>query len=422
MPSSSLSSLLVVHKKQSYYGSILTTPTTSNCNNSNSSSSSSSSTQLLLPTLAEASSNDDDSTSLPSKSSSSRRLMMVEEFYNENSIIKKHSITVPPLVILMFLLLIMATTGISIFTNRHQIIDNPTTSTSDEDSSSRAVSYLASLMMTKTTLLQHGASHDTANNKPSKNYNKNSKTIYLLRHAKSSWINSTYIDDFDRHLSSKGIKTAKIVGRSLHNLMKKKVIDLPDVILSSPSIRTKETLHILLQEWLRSSGSNSGAAMDEIERKTRFNMVWYDLSFGGYFNELISILGGGIEDSRDGRDDNKKLDNVDEKSSTSSTSSYHAISDENDDTINTIMLVGHNPAVEILLNNLTTSSSSSSSSSSSMHHYHYDFSPGHFYVIRFPQLQRWNDLGEYIISSGGDRRGVIDLHLPLKMNELNEKE
>ena len=40
------------------------------------------------------------------------------------------------------------------------------------------------------------------------------KTIFLLRHAKSSWDNLN-LDDFDRPLSNKGIKASKKIGNYL---------------------------------------------------------------------------------------------------------------------------------------------------------------------------------------------------------------
>lgn len=62
---------------------------------------------------------------------------------------------------------------------------------------------------------------------------KKCKTLYLLRHAKSSWVDSSYINDYDRQLSPQGRKVAIVVGKSLH---KNKHVDVPDVILASPSV------------------------------------------------------------------------------------------------------------------------------------------------------------------------------------------
>ena len=62
------------------------------------------------------------------------------------------------------------------------------------------------------------------------------KTLYLLRHAKSDWGDSS-LRDFDRPLNERGWKAAKAVGREMRER------DLtPDLVLVSPAVRTKETL------------------------------------------------------------------------------------------------------------------------------------------------------------------------------------
>lgn len=68
------------------------------------------------------------------------------------------------------------------------------------------------------------------------------------------------------------------------------------------------------------------------------------------------------------------------------------------------MLVGHNLAIQQLLNKLLRSSSNDQVEE--WQHY----SPGHFYAVRFPTLERWSDLGEYISEEG--MRGTVELHLP----------
>ena len=62
------------------------------------------------------------------------------------------------------------------------------------------------------------------------------KNLYLLRHAKSSW-DDFALKDFDRPLSTRGIQDAELMGNYFKS--KRKVLDL---VLSSPSKRTKETL------------------------------------------------------------------------------------------------------------------------------------------------------------------------------------
>lgn len=62
------------------------------------------------------------------------------------------------------------------------------------------------------------------------------KTIYLLRHAKSSWKNPT-LADFDRPLNKRGKSAAKIMAAHLADRKLK-----PDLILCSAAKRTVSTL------------------------------------------------------------------------------------------------------------------------------------------------------------------------------------
>ncbi|MEA3418054.1 MAG: histidine phosphatase family protein [Campylobacterota bacterium] len=61
------------------------------------------------------------------------------------------------------------------------------------------------------------------------------KTLYLLRHAKSSWKDLS-IRDFNRPLNKRGKRDAPFMAK----LMQKKGIH-PDIILSSPAKRAKTT-------------------------------------------------------------------------------------------------------------------------------------------------------------------------------------
>jgi len=61
------------------------------------------------------------------------------------------------------------------------------------------------------------------------------KTIYLVRHAKSSWKNPR-LSDFDRPLNKRGKNDAPRIGK----LLSKKQIK-PDLIISSPAKRAKKT-------------------------------------------------------------------------------------------------------------------------------------------------------------------------------------
>jgi phosphohistidine phosphatase len=67
------------------------------------------------------------------------------------------------------------------------------------------------------------------------------KTLFLLRHAKSSWKDST-LQDFDRPLNGRGRKASELVGAFIR---KQKL--MPDLVLSSPAVRARETIEIVLK-------------------------------------------------------------------------------------------------------------------------------------------------------------------------------
>jgi phosphohistidine phosphatase len=68
------------------------------------------------------------------------------------------------------------------------------------------------------------------------------KTLLLLRHAKSSWKDSA-VADHDRPLNGRGRRAAELVRRFL-----KKQKLRPDFVLSSSSVRTRETVEIIFEE------------------------------------------------------------------------------------------------------------------------------------------------------------------------------
>ena len=67
------------------------------------------------------------------------------------------------------------------------------------------------------------------------------KTLLLLRHAKSSWGDSS-AKDFDRTLAPRGIADAPRIGRALQ--LKG---PLPDLILSSPAVRATQTVEAVVK-------------------------------------------------------------------------------------------------------------------------------------------------------------------------------
>lgn len=67
------------------------------------------------------------------------------------------------------------------------------------------------------------------------------RSLYLLRHAKSSWKDDS-IPDFDRPLKKRGREAAEKVGKRLG----KERFSNP-VLISSPALRTRETTGIVLK-------------------------------------------------------------------------------------------------------------------------------------------------------------------------------
>src|ERR1051325_3345599 len=65
------------------------------------------------------------------------------------------------------------------------------------------------------------------------------KTLFLLRHAKSSWKDET-LADFERPLNRRGKHAAETMGEYL----KAKGV-VPELILCSPAVRARETLALV---------------------------------------------------------------------------------------------------------------------------------------------------------------------------------
>ncbi len=61
------------------------------------------------------------------------------------------------------------------------------------------------------------------------------KTLYLIRHAKSSW-KDTKLRDFERPLNKRGLNDAPLMGKVLNKMNIK-----PDLIISSPAKRALDT-------------------------------------------------------------------------------------------------------------------------------------------------------------------------------------
>ena len=120
------------------------------------------------------------------------------------------------------------------------------------------------------------------------------KTLFILRHAKSSWDNPDW-SDFERPLNKRGLKSAPLMG----SVMKENQF-LPELILSSPAKRARQT-------------ADSVKAAAGIKSEIRFDERIYEASPA----RLLEVVAD-------------QTDNAD-----------------------SILLVGHNPGLEGLIRALT---------------------------------------------------------------------
>ena len=121
------------------------------------------------------------------------------------------------------------------------------------------------------------------------------KRLYLLRHAKSSW-DFPDLDDFNRPLNKRGQRDAPFMGK----LLKKKKI-VPDLIVSSPAVRAAVTARTIAEN------------LEYSEKKLQFDPRIYDASA----SQLLSII------------------------------------QEINESITSIILIGHNPSLTALANILS---------------------------------------------------------------------
>jgi phosphohistidine phosphatase len=88
------------------------------------------------------------------------------------------------------------------------------------------------------------------------------KTLFLCRHAKSSW-DEPGLKDFDRPLMERGIrKTEKII-----RYLRKNEIH-PDLIISSPAVRALETAKLVAE--------GLGYPADKIVLESNIYEAWYE--------------------------------------------------------------------------------------------------------------------------------------------------
>lgn len=69
------------------------------------------------------------------------------------------------------------------------------------------------------------------------------KTLYLIRHAKSSWKDAATLSDAQRPLNERGKRDAPFMGKVLHQKR-----FMPDLWLSSPAVRALKTARIIAEQ------------------------------------------------------------------------------------------------------------------------------------------------------------------------------
>ena len=120
------------------------------------------------------------------------------------------------------------------------------------------------------------------------------KTLYLVRHAKSSW-KYPNLDDFERPLNKRGRRNAPFMGSIL-----KKLKVAPDLIISSPANRAATTARIIA---------------DAIEYPLE-DIQYYETIYGSSEYDLLQVI------------------------------------QDLDTSVNQAMLVSHNPALTDLANSI----------------------------------------------------------------------
>jgi phosphohistidine phosphatase len=101
------------------------------------------------------------------------------------------------------------------------------------------------------------------------------KTVTLFRHAKSGEKDNPNLDDFDRPLSGRGLKAAPKMGAAIRD----RKIE-PDLVLCSPSVRTRQTLSLASPE-----------AWDE-PPEVRFEEALYEASAQAMFKVMRQLKNG----------------------------------------------------------------------------------------------------------------------------------
>jgi len=84
------------------------------------------------------------------------------------------------------------------------------------------------------------------------------KHLLLMRHAKSDW-NHAGLSDKERPLNARGRATAPIMANWLARQNR-----MPALVLCSSSVRTQQTLELMMQHWTTLQESNPGIELPQV--------------------------------------------------------------------------------------------------------------------------------------------------------------
>lgn len=124
------------------------------------------------------------------------------------------------------------------------------------------------------------------------------KTLYILRHAKSSWDNPDW-SDFERPLNERGLRTAPFMGE----LMIKNNFT-PEIVISSPATRARQTAELVIKEMKSEADINFDERIYEasprqlLEVASDIHDAYNIAMLVGHnpgFENLVRILTGNIE-------------------------------------------------------------------------------------------------------------------------------
>jgi len=93
------------------------------------------------------------------------------------------------------------------------------------------------------------------------------KTLFLMRHAKSSW-DDAGLSDFERPLNERGIRAAPFMGK----FMRERGFD-PAIILSSPAVRAMQTAQLVREAAKFSSDIHFDERIYEASPRTLLEVV-----------------------------------------------------------------------------------------------------------------------------------------------------